>query len=294
LTQIVLTSGSNWIVPADCTLIDKVECVGAGAPGAVGAVNSGPSGGFGGAGGGSGAYARKNSVPVTPGGSIPTAIGTNSNATSFGAFCVAAGASGQSAGASGVGDSVLGGNPGTTITTPIIGSNGNNGGNGGPAPGPYGGAGGVGGAGGAGFNNGSPGNPGGPYGGGGGGGGGAGGFGTNAAGAGGAPGQGVIVINYTPQPPPTVGSCAPNTGPATGGTPVTITGTNFASISGVTFGGVAATNVVVVNATTITCVAPPHPAGAVSVVVTGTAGSASGSFTYQASSGGFNMPMLGI
>jgi single-strand DNA-binding protein len=128
----------------------------------------------------------------------------------------------------------------------------------------------------------------------GGGGGGGGGNQATGVGAGGAPGQGVIVINYTPQPPPTVGSCAPNTGPATGGTPVTITGTNFASISGVTFGGVAATNVVVVNATTITCVAPPHPAGAVSVVVTGTAGSASGSFTYQASSGGFNMPMLGI
>jgi hypothetical protein len=294
VTQIVLTSGSNWIVPTDCTLIDKVECYGAGAPGTAGTPNFSSNTGGGGPGGGSGAYARKNGVTVTPGGSIPTAIGTNSNATNFGAFCVAAGASGQSGGGAGscIGDVITGGNPGSAGQAGGVGVGGN-GGNGGTAPAPYGGGGGGGGAGGQPFAAGSPGGGGNPYGGGGGGGGGGGNQATSV-GAGGAPGQGVIVINYTPQPPPTVGSCAPNTGPATGGTPVTITGTNFVSISGVTFGGVAATNVVVVNATTITCVAPPHAKGLVSVAVTGAGGSASGSFTYLDSGAGFNMPMLGI
>src|SRR5262249_5077390 len=45
---------------------------------------------------------------------------------------------------------------------------------------------------------------------------------------------------------PTVSSVSPNNGPAAGGTGVTITGTNFAAGATVTFGGAAATNVVVV------------------------------------------------
>ena len=60
-------------------------------------------------------------------------------------------------------------------------------------------------------------------------------------------------------------SVKPNNGPTVGGTPVTITGTNFSSGAGVTFGAMAATNVVVVNSTTITATTPAQAAGAVTV-----------------------------
>ena len=49
---------------------------------------------------------------------------------------------------------------------------------------------------------------------------------------------------------------------------MTITGTNFAAGATVTFGGTAATNVVVVNSTTITATTPAGSAGAVTVTVT--------------------------
>ena len=58
-----------------------------------------------------------------------------------------------------------------------------------------------------------------------------------------------------------------------GGYSVTLTGTNFTGATGVTFGGVAATSVVVVNPTTITCTVPAHGTGSVSVVVTTPGGS---------------------
>ena len=67
---------------------------------------------------------------------------------------------------------------------------------------------------------------------------------------------------------PTVSGRQPNSGPAAGGTAVTITGTNFAAGATVTFGGTAATNVTVVNSTTITATTPAGSAGAVTVTVT--------------------------
>ncbi len=70
-----------------------------------------------------------------------------------------------------------------------------------------------------------------------------------------------------PLPAPTVSSLAPTTGPSTGGTAVTITGTNFVAGATVTFGGTAATGVTVVSNTSITATTPAHAAGAVSVVV---------------------------
>ena len=57
-----------------------------------------------------------------------------------------------------------------------------------------------------------------------------------------------------------------------GGTAVTVTGTGFLAGATVTFGGTAATNVTVVNSTTITATTPAHTAGAVNVVVTNTDG----------------------
>jgi Protein of unknown function (DUF4038)/IPT/TIG domain/Putative collagen-binding domain of a collagenase/Abnormal spindle-like microcephaly-assoc'd, ASPM-SPD-2-Hydin/Fibronectin type III domain len=85
-------------------------------------------------------------------------------------------------------------------------------------------------------------------------------------------------------PAPTVTSISPNTGPTTGGTAVTISGTNFTSGATVTIGGAAATNVVVVSGSTITATTPPGTAGAatVTVAVAGQSGSLTGGFTYLA------------
>jgi len=77
-------------------------------------------------------------------------------------------------------------------------------------------------------------------------------------------------------PPPTVTLVTPDNGTTSGGTAVTITGTNFAdSAAGpnpydgtVTFGSTTATSVIFVNSTTLTAVTPLHTAGAVSVIVT--------------------------
>ena len=71
-----------------------------------------------------------------------------------------------------------------------------------------------------------------------------------------------------PGPAPTVTSVAPQRGSTAGGTPVTITGTNFVTGATVLIGGVAATTVVVSNATTITATTGARVAGLVNVVVT--------------------------
>ena len=87
---------------------------------------------------------------------------------------------------------------------------------------------------------------------------------------------------------PVITGVSPNTGSTAGGTPVTISGTNFFNPSTVTFGGVAATNVVVVSSTTITATTPAHAAGPVNVVVNDQGacvdifGTLPNGFTYQA------------
>ncbi len=72
---------------------------------------------------------------------------------------------------------------------------------------------------------------------------------------------------------PTVTNVNPGAGPITGGTAITITGTNFVGTPTVTVGGSACTSVVLVSPTTITCVTPAHAAGQVEVIVTTTNGS---------------------
>ncbi|MFZ9882753.1 MAG: SUMF1/EgtB/PvdO family nonheme iron enzyme, partial [Phycisphaerales bacterium] len=67
---------------------------------------------------------------------------------------------------------------------------------------------------------------------------------------------------------PTVTSITPDSGATTGGAAVTIAGTGFTGATGVSIGGVAATSVVVVNATTITANAPALSAGVYAVAVT--------------------------
>ncbi len=90
-------------------------------------------------------------------------------------------------------------------------------------------------------------------------------------------------VTVTALPSVTVTSVTPNVGSSLGGTNVTIAGTGFNAGAGVTFGGSAATNVVVVNATQITAKTPAHAAGAVNVVVTNTnatSGALTNGFTY--------------
>ena len=95
--------------------------------------------------------------------------------------------------------------------------------------------------------------------------------------------SGSLATGFTYTVGPTISSVSPNSGPTAGGTAVTITGANFAAGATVTFGGVAATNVVVVNGTTITATTPAGSAGAATVTVTssgGQSGSLSNGFTY--------------
>jgi hypothetical protein len=95
--------------------------------------------------------------------------------------------------------------------------------------------------------------------------------------------NGSLTNGYTYVVVPTITSVSPNNGPPAGGTAVTITGTNFAAGATVTFGGTAATNVVVVNGTTITATTPAHASGAVTVTVTvnGQSGNLANGFTYN-------------
>lgn len=81
---------------------------------------------------------------------------------------------------------------------------------------------------------------------------------------------------------PSVAAVTPNHGPIAGGTPVTISGSNFQNGATVTIGGAAATGVVVVNASTITATTAAHATGAVDVVVTsgGTPATLAGSYFY--------------
>ena len=85
---------------------------------------------------------------------------------------------------------------------------------------------------------------------------------------------------------PTVSSLSPADGPTAGGTTVTITGTNFTGATEVEFGTNAATDLVVVNSTTITVHSPADSAGAVDVTVVTAGGTSATSpadqFTYVA------------
>jgi PKD repeat protein len=105
-------------------------------------------------------------------------------------------------------------------------------------------------------------------------------------------------INYTPSncpgtstqnvymTPIAITGISPSSGPATGGTVVTITGVGFTFVPSVTFGGTAGTNIgYVTNGVQVTT--PAHAAGSVNVVVTtgyGTITSVNG-FTYNSSTG---------
>lgn len=86
-------------------------------------------------------------------------------------------------------------------------------------------------------------------------------------------------------PAPTVSTVSPASGPTSGGTAVTITGTNFLNGASVSFGGTAATAVTFNSATQLTATAPARAAGIVGVTVTNPGGlnaTKANAFTYVA------------
>ena len=75
-------------------------------------------------------------------------------------------------------------------------------------------------------------------------------------------------------PRPTITGITPQSGPATGTTKVTISGTHFRATAKVFFGSTTAQSVVVTSPTTIKAVTRTHTAGAVKVTVTTAGGPA--------------------
>ena len=71
-----------------------------------------------------------------------------------------------------------------------------------------------------------------------------------------------------PPPLPIVTGVSPSSGSTAGGTPVTITGTNFTGATVADFGTVAGTGLVVNSATSISITSPAEPAWQVDVTVT--------------------------
>lgn len=83
---------------------------------------------------------------------------------------------------------------------------------------------------------------------------------------------------------PTITSLSVTSGPSSGGTSTTITGTNLTGVTGITVGGTAATSIRSNTSTSVTFNTPAGTAGAKNVVVTTQAGTATASngFTYTA------------
>ena len=106
-----------------------------------------------------------------------------------------------------------------------------------------------------------------------------------AAPDGGAP-ESEVGFSATVLPSPTVVSLAPTSGPTVGNTSVTVTGTDFKDVEGVSFGSVPAAGYSVSSEGQLTAIAPAGM-GAVPVSVTTEAGTASSpqSFTYSAPPG---------
>ncbi|WP_231952599.1 IPT/TIG domain-containing protein [Paenibacillus sp. AD87] len=85
---------------------------------------------------------------------------------------------------------------------------------------------------------------------------------------------------YMAMAAPTIVGLSPISGPTSGGTTVTLTGTNLTGTTGVTFGGRAATAYIVNSPTQITATAPSGTVGAVNIMVTTPGGTATLTFGY--------------
>ncbi len=110
-------------------------------------------------------------------------------------------------------------------------------------------------------------------------------FSVSALDANGCSGSRLYQIAVTPGGAFVVSSIDPDSGPTAGGTAVTISGTGFEAGAVVTIGGVGASEVVVVDDSTITAVSGTHAAGTVDVEVTSPGGDVAtlaGGFTFFA------------
>jgi formylglycine-generating enzyme required for sulfatase activity len=94
---------------------------------------------------------------------------------------------------------------------------------------------------------------------------------------------------------PVLSSVTPNVGTIVGGTPITISGNYFLGTTSIMIGGVAATGIQIVNATTISAITPAGATGsaAVSVTANGRTGTLAGGFFYSNSSISSVVPSFG-
>ena len=90
-----------------------------------------------------------------------------------------------------------------------------------------------------------------------------------------------IQVPYV-NPVPIPSGVSPSSGPVTGGTTITISGTNFVGVTTVTVGGIACTGVTTISAISITAVTPAGTTGAKDIIITasGGFGTLSSAFTY--------------
>ena len=92
-------------------------------------------------------------------------------------------------------------------------------------------------------------------------------------------------VNIAAPSTPVVSSISPSSGPISGGTSVTITGSNFQAGASVSFGGITASSASVGSSTQIQAIAPAHSAGKADVTVrnpNGASSTLSGGFSYNA------------
>jgi hypothetical protein len=90
------------------------------------------------------------------------------------------------------------------------------------------------------------------------------------------------------QPAPQITNISPTSGSTTGGTLVTVNGSNFLNGALVAFGGVNSPNVTMTSSNQLVAVTPAHPAGIVDISVMnpdGQVGTLSGAFNYQSPGG---------
>lgn len=100
-------------------------------------------------------------------------------------------------------------------------------------------------------------------------------------------------FTYVSTPDPAISSISPTSGPIAGGTPVTISGTDFDTNATVTIGGSPCNVTGTTTATSLTCTTASHAAGAATVRVTNPneqSGVKENAFTYTSSAGVPNAP----
>lgn len=95
------------------------------------------------------------------------------------------------------------------------------------------------------------------------------------------PGGSADDLTYTYLPSPNINNVTPSAGPTTGGSLVTITGNGLTHTDTVTFDGIPA-SFSVISDTTISTIAPPHPANpGITIDVTTPCGQSSWTYSYE-------------